>query len=215
MDNQKIGEFIKKKRKEKGLTQQALGDLVGVSFKAVSKWECGNSIPDISILKKVCEILEISIEELLDAKDKTKIETQKKKKIIMPSITILSIIIITIIGLNITKKDTKSDETKKITNKYECILTKTYNIDNINESNDENYLYVTFKEYQVEGVHTIKLSKTISKDLKIGENYEFTFNTHKNYISETPDIVFENSELINIEHSDKIGIEQKNESNCK
>lgn len=211
MDNQKIGEFIKKKRKEKGLTQQALGDLVGVSFKAVSKWECGNSIPDISILKKVCEILEISIEELLNAKEKSKIKIHKKKKIIISSITIFSIIIITIIGLNIAKKE----ENKETTNKYECILTKTYNIDNINESNDENYLYVTFKEYQVEGVHTVKLSKTISKDLKIGENYEFTFNTHKNYIVEKPDVIFKNSELINIEHSNKIGIEQKNESNCK
>lgn len=214
MDNQKIGEFIKKKRKEKGLTQQALGDLVGVSLKAVSKWECGNSIPDISILKKVCEILEISIEELLDAEDKAKVEILKNKKTKIALIIIFSIIIliIIIIGFYISKKNTKTDE---ITNKYECILTKTYNIDNINESNDENYLYVTFKEYQVEGIHTIKLSKTISQNLKIGENYEFTFNTNKNYISETIDIIFENSELINIEHSDKIGIEQKNEYNCK
>lgn len=208
MDNKKIGEFIKKKRKEKGLTQQALGDLVGVSFKAVSKWECGNSIPDISILTKVCEILEISIEELLDAKDKNKIGINKNKKLVILLITIFSLLIITIIGLNITKND-------EINNNYECTLTKTYNIDNINSSNDENYLYVTFKEYQVEGVHIIKLAKTFSKDLKIGENYEFTFNTHKKYISETPDIIFEYSELINIVHSDKIGIEQKNEYNCK
>ena len=70
MDNEKIGKYIKKKRKEKGLTQQKLGDMVGVSFKAVSKWECGNSIPDIVVLKKVCDVLEISIDELLNAQDK-------------------------------------------------------------------------------------------------------------------------------------------------
>lgn len=52
MDNKKIGEYIKAKRKAKNLTQSALGESVGVSFKAVSNWECGNSLPDISILKK-------------------------------------------------------------------------------------------------------------------------------------------------------------------
>ena len=92
---------------------------------------------------------------------------------------------------------------------------KTYNIDNINSSNDSNYLYITFKEYQVEGVYTIKLPKTISKDLEIGKNYEFTFNTYKEYVSATPAEIFDKSELINIEYSDKVGMEQKNEFNCK
>ncbi len=210
MNNQKIGEYIKRKRKEKGLTQQTLGELVGVSFKAVSKWECGNSIPDISILKKLCEILEISIEELLDGKDKKKIYHIKKKIIVIPIIISIGLLTILIIFFTITQK-TKDNNI----NNYDCILIKTYNISNINSSNDENYLYVTFKEYQVEGIYTIKLPKTISKDLKIGENYEFTFNINKSYISETPNIIFENSELINIIHSDKIGMEQKNEFTCK
>ena len=104
---------------------------------------------------------------------------------------------------------------KNFSNSYDCTLIKTYNVDNINSSNDSNYLYITFKEYQVEGVYTIKLSKTISKDLEIGKNYEFTFNTYKEYISSSPTEIFEKSELINIESSDKVGIEQKNEFNCK
>ena len=98
---------------------------------------------------------------------------------------------------------------------YDCILTKTYNINNINTNNHENYLYVTFKEYQLEDVYTIKLPKKFSKDLKLGNNYEFTFNTYKKYVSETTNIIFENSELINIEYTDKVGMEQNNTFECK
>lgn len=216
MDNQKIGQYIKQKRKEKKLTQQQLGDLVGVSFKAVSKWECGNSIPDISILKKVCKVLEISIEELLDGNDKNKLlESNTKKRIfLIISILVALILLITII-LTIIFSSPNKNKGKDFSDGYDCTLTKTYNVDNINSSNDSNYLYITFKEYQVEGVYTIKLSKTISKDLEIGKNYEFTFNTYKEYISSTPTEIFEKSELINIESSDKVGIEQKNEFNCK
>lgn len=216
MDNQKIGLYIKQKRKEKKLTQQQLGDLVGVSFKAVSKWECGNSIPDISILKKVCKELEISIEELLDGNDKNKLLEPKNKKRIFLIISILVIIIVLIsIILIIISSSPNKNKDKNFSNSYDCTLIKTYNVDNINSSNDSNYLYITFKEYQVEGVYTIKLSKTISKDLEIGKNYEFTFNTYKEYISSSPTEIFEKSELINIESSDKVGIEQKNEFNCK
>lgn len=51
MNSDKFGEFIRNKRKEKGLTQQQLGDIVGVSMKAVSKWECGNAMPDVGTIK--------------------------------------------------------------------------------------------------------------------------------------------------------------------
>ena len=210
MDNEKIGKYIKKKRKEKGLTQQKLGDMVGVSFKAVSKWECGNSIPDIVVLKKVCDVLEISIDELLNAQDK-KMGKRKKIGIVIMMIVIIFLVIV-YFGYDLIMNDNNVDDSDYI---FECVLVKTYNIDNINPSNDENYLYVTFKEYQVEGVYTLKLSKTISKDLVVGENYEFTFNTDKDYISETPDVIFNNSELINIVYSDKVGMEQRNEFTCK
>lgn len=66
MDNRIIGKFIKKKRKEIGLTQTELGDKLGVSDKAISKWETGNSLPDIGILKSLSDILGISTSELLN-----------------------------------------------------------------------------------------------------------------------------------------------------
>lgn len=213
MDSKKIGELIKKRRKELDITQQELGDRVGVSYKAVSKWECGNSMPDISILKNVCDVLKISVEEILDGKEKKIINTKKLRKKYIYIIAIFVIIGIILLFL-IFKNFNRNVRNDKKVNEYECILTKTYTINNISKSNDENYLYVTLKEFQIEGVFTIKLSKTISRDLEIGKSYEFTFNTYKNIIDKTADKVFSNSEIINIIVSDKIGIEQTNNYIC-
>ena len=59
MNQEKIGKFIQYRRKKKGITQSELGNKLGVSYKAVSKWETGISFPDVSILKPLCELLMI------------------------------------------------------------------------------------------------------------------------------------------------------------
>ncbi len=65
MDQEKIGKFIAEVRKQRGLTQKELAEKVGISDKTVSKWECGNSIPDISYLESLCDSLDIKVNELL------------------------------------------------------------------------------------------------------------------------------------------------------
>lgn len=65
MDQNKIGKFIAEMRKSQGLTQKELGEQLGLSDKAVSKWECGKGLPDNSIMLNLCEILNISVNELL------------------------------------------------------------------------------------------------------------------------------------------------------
>ena len=67
MDLKKTGEFIAERRKEKGLTQQALAEQIFVSEKTISKWECGKGFPDTSLILPLCEALEISANELLSA----------------------------------------------------------------------------------------------------------------------------------------------------
>lgn len=67
MDQVKIGSFIKEIRKEKGLTQEQLAELLGVSQKSVSRWETGKTMPDYSLLPNICEVLEINVAELLGA----------------------------------------------------------------------------------------------------------------------------------------------------
>ena len=52
MDKYKFGEFIYQKRKARGLTQDELGRRLGVTNKAVSKWEVGETLPDVTIIRK-------------------------------------------------------------------------------------------------------------------------------------------------------------------
>ncbi|MCR5318269.1 MAG: helix-turn-helix domain-containing protein [Treponema sp.] len=65
MDMVKIGKFIAKCRKEKNLTQAQLAEKFGITDRAVSKWETGNSLPDASIMLQLCELLSINVNELL------------------------------------------------------------------------------------------------------------------------------------------------------
>ena len=64
-DQQRIGANIMKARKEKGLTQMALADALGVSFQAVSNWERGQTCPDLSNLMELSRLLDISVDALL------------------------------------------------------------------------------------------------------------------------------------------------------
>ena len=65
MDQEKIGRFIATCRKEQNLTQEQLAEKLGVSSKTVSRWENGNSFPDVSMLQPLCDLLNISVNELL------------------------------------------------------------------------------------------------------------------------------------------------------
>ena len=65
MDMIKIGRFIANKRKENDLTQMQLAEKLNITDRAISKWECGRAMPDSSIMLDLCEILKISVNELL------------------------------------------------------------------------------------------------------------------------------------------------------
>ena len=65
MDYYKIGKFIATERKNKNLTQAKLAEKLFVSEKTVSKWENGNGLPDTSILPKLCEIFNVTLNEIL------------------------------------------------------------------------------------------------------------------------------------------------------
>lgn len=65
MDQVKIGKFIAAERKAKHYTQRNLADRLNISDKTVSKWECGNGFPEVSLLLPLCSELDITVNELL------------------------------------------------------------------------------------------------------------------------------------------------------
>ena len=69
MNQEKIGKFIYECRKNKNLTQEQLAEKLGVTAKSISRWENGNTMPDYSLLKDLCNELDISINELLSGEE--------------------------------------------------------------------------------------------------------------------------------------------------
>lgn len=65
MDQIKIGRFIAERRKQTGLTQMQLADKLNITDRAVSKWENGRLMPDSSIMLALCDVLKISVNDLL------------------------------------------------------------------------------------------------------------------------------------------------------
>lgn len=69
IDREKFGDFIARKRKEKNLTQKDLADKLFISPQAVSKWERGQSYPDITLLIPLSDILEVKLKDLLQGEE--------------------------------------------------------------------------------------------------------------------------------------------------
>lgn len=114
MNQEKIGKFIAQKRKEKGLKQSDISKKLGVTDKSVSNWERGKNMPDLSLFNPLCELLDVSINELLngeennDKYEQTIIDTinysdNKIKKMVKMMCFIIMILglLITIISLTI------------------------------------------------------------------------------------------------------------------
>lgn len=119
MDQVKVGKFIAQERKRKKLTQEQLAEQLGINNRTISRWENGKNMPDISLYKPLCEILDISIEELIngektekkdliknyekaiistiDSSDKTRQKMSKLIKILLFVICAISIAIISIV----------------------------------------------------------------------------------------------------------------------
>jgi len=87
VNQEKIGKFIANLRKEKNMTQQELAKKLGVTDRAISKWENGRGLPDYSLLQDLCDTLSISINELFSGEKiskedyKTKAEENMSKLI--------------------------------------------------------------------------------------------------------------------------------------
>lgn len=180
MDLRKTGKLIAEMRNKKGLTQQELGDLVGVGYRAVSKWERGLNLPDIGNINELSKIFSISSDEILNGelkeeiiteettKEETINQTPKKKNSLKVKITIsvVTIILLIIASLII----------------YNNNKTYVYDMRSANED-----------EYYVEGNVTlhgddisIMMDKLQFKDIETAfveiENYQYDIMINNNFI---------------------------------
>ena len=78
MDQIKIGKFIAQLRKEKNLTQNELAQKLSITDRAISKWENGRGLPELGLLLPLCEVLEVSVNELLSG-ERLQIEVYQQK----------------------------------------------------------------------------------------------------------------------------------------
>lgn len=162
MDNKKIGKLIADLRRKQGLTQEQLGEKVGVGFRSVSKWECGKTLPDIGIINDLSKILGISSDELLSGELKSKEDNSNKKKLsskITITISILTLIIICISTIFIYEKN------------------KTYSY-RISSTEKEEYYVKGTANYNNDGNISIILSDIDFKDEEFNniiiKNFEYT-----------------------------------------
>ena len=147
MNQDKIANTIKEIRKNNNFTQRDLANELGVTYQAVSKWENGKNIPDIEILKLICNKYKIDINELLD----NKIENKKNKLLIIIPIILISIIAIASLILltkdnNYFKKTTSTNSKFIVDGSIANINNKTYiNITSITSNIIDEKKYETIK----------------------------------------------------------------------
>lgn len=104
----------------------------------------------------------------------------------------------------------KTNEINSIAESY--TFTKTYNVVNVADSNDENYLYLTIRKFQDEEVKTVKVQRSLANTVKKENNYEFTFQYTNNIAEDNIESIFANTMLIAIKKTDKQGLEQVQDS---
>ena len=78
MNQDKVGKFLASLRKENNLTQEDIAEKLNVNVKSVSRWENGRNLPDPSIMKEICKIYNVSINELFNG-DKVKKSNKKEE----------------------------------------------------------------------------------------------------------------------------------------
>lgn len=140
MNTEKIGLFIKELRNEKKLTQKELAEKLSITVQAVSKWERGKGLPDISYLEDLSKIFEVSIHELLKGERTDKVdendivysikygkETTKKKILRISNITIKTIVLLVCVYLligNLINFHYGKKEYVNPYNQYDIYITK-------------------------------------------------------------------------------------------
>lgn len=180
MNQEKIGHFIKKLRKNNNLTQQQFAEKLGVTYQAVSKWENGKNIPDISILRQISKDFNVDINSILDGELANK---AKKKAIIFKSLLI--ILPIVLLGIILILLNNNGDDYNFKTLSANCDNFKITG--SIAYNNEKSTIYISKIEY-CGGNDNAKYSRIESILYESSNNIEKKISEHvtkKDHSSET------------------------------
>ena len=184
MDQNKIGKFIERARKARHLTQQQLADILGVSNTAISKWENGNNLPDISMLEPLSIALKIDMLDLLTAQNSThtqvskKCVKQRKNRITRVIITIIIAIILLLTTNFLTYYNCNKTTQKILSEQIQVYKISSSNIDYVVEgyiifNNKENLVYIEKIAFQ--GLENPNIDYSKIKEV----NYYLELNGYK------------------------------------
>ena len=83
ISQEKIGKFLKDLRKEKGKTQEEIAEMYGISSRSVSRWENGNTLPDIGILVELADYYDVDVREIIDGERKSEKMDKDEKETLL------------------------------------------------------------------------------------------------------------------------------------
>lgn len=194
MNQEKISAFIKKVRAKDKLSQEKFGEKYGVTYQAVSKWENGKNLPDIAILKEICNDYNVDINELINENKNYK---RKNKKILI--ILILFIFLFIGLGIYIFVKNNNDDSFNFKTIKTSCENFNLYG--SIAYDNNKTSIYISNITYC--GLKTNNVYKELQCTLYEVDNNIKTKIESVDY-NETIDLdTFLKNVKFNVEHYSK------------
>ena len=184
--NNKTGEIIEKHRKEKKLTQEELANKLGVSKSAISKWENGNNLPDITLLEPLSEILGIDKLLLFTSENAAKEEISDRVKIIkrknyFKAILISTVFIFSIIFTNyITYKSNKHKLSMIEDN--QTVVYRFYSTDEEYYVNgyiifQDNQSTIVFDQLKYQSIKATRLSNKKDEKIKSAELHFYVNDT--------------------------------------
>lgn len=179
MDQEKVGKFIAKLRKEKNITQSQLADKLGTNVKTISRWETGTTLFDISYLKQLCDIFEINELELLKGerlKELEDMKNQKKKMIRKASLICICVVMLFLLIIVM------------LMFKYNYNNCYIYKLMSKNKDYLINGVIINTPEKDIISLNSIENITNFDLDTEVAYTYEYSLSSNSEIIYSNGDI---------------------------
>ena len=181
MNQEKVGQLIKKLRKDNNLTQAELADKLGVTYQAVSKWENGKNVPDIATLKEISNMFNINIDDIINGEKKDNNKNKNKYLIIIIALLVILTLILSINVINSNHKNNiEINDIKTTCEKFNVTGSLVH-------SNDKSYIRISNIEFcsdddiiykEIECILYEKNGNIINKITSCHKGYNVTLKDH-------------------------------------